>query len=77
MNLNKIGIYVKKNLDGVLSTLRGVRKKPETELEEPPKEIRFTENVHFNKELKKILLETEAKKNQAIELTHKLQKRYL
>ncbi len=77
MNLNKIGIYVKRNLDDALSTLLGVRKKSETELSELHKEIRLTENVHFNKESKKILLEAEAKKNQAIELIRKLQKCYL
>jgi hypothetical protein len=71
MNLNKVGIYVKKNLDGVLSTLLGITTKSETK---QPKLRKLAESIDFGVKSERILLEAEVKKSQAIELFRERQK---
>jgi hypothetical protein len=74
MNLNKMGTGVKRNIDGVLSTFLGVKTRPQPRRSKLYREIKLTENVHFDKESERISLEAEVKKSQAIELIHTLQK---
>ena len=65
MNLNKIGMNVKKNINGALSTLLGIITNSENKHLRLHREVKLTEKIYFERELDRILLETEAKKNQA------------
>ena len=75
MKTNKMGIYVKRNINGFLSTVFGIITKIEHVQLKLHKEVRVIENVCLDKQTEKALQEVEIKKSQAIELIRKLQNR--
>lgn len=75
MKTNKMGIYVKRNIDGFLSTVFGIITKIEHVQLKLHKEVTVIENVCLDKQTEKALQEVEIKKSQAIELIRKLQNR--
>ena len=75
MKSNKMGIHVKRNVKGFLSTVFGIITRIEHAQSKLHKEIKVTENVCLDKQTEKTLLEAEIKKSQAIELIRKLQNR--
>ena len=75
MKTNKMGIHVKRNINGFLSTVFGIITKIEHIQLKLHKEVTVTENVCLDKETEKALQEAEIKKSQAIELIRKLQNR--
>jgi hypothetical protein len=75
MKTNKMGIHVKRNINGFLSTVFGIITKIEHVQLKLHKEVTVTENVCLDKQTEKTLREAEIKKSQAIELIRKLQNR--
>ena len=75
MKTNKMGIYVKRNINGFLSTVFGITTKIEHVQLKLHKEVTVIENVCLDKQTEKTLQEAEIKKSQAIELIRKLQNR--
>jgi hypothetical protein len=75
MKLNKMGIHVKRNVNGFLSTVFGIITKIEHVQLKLHKEVTVTENACLDKQTEKTLREAEIKKSQAIELIRKLQNR--
>lgn len=75
MKSNKMGIHVKRNINGFLSTVFGIITKIEHVQLKLHKEVTVTENVCLDKQTEKTLREAEIKKSQAIELIRKLQNR--
>jgi len=73
MKTNKMGIHVKRDKKGFLSTLFGIITKIEHIQLKLHKEVKVTENACLEKSAEKTLLEAEIKKSQAIELIRKLQ----
>ena len=73
MNLNKMGMQVKKNMDVALNTLLRIMTNLKPERSKLLNGTKLTENSYFEKESERILLETEVKKSQAIALVHGLQ----
>ena len=75
MKTNKMRIYVKRNVNGFLSTVFGIITRIEHVQLKLHKEVKVTENACLDKQTEKTLLEAEIKKSQAIELIRKLQNR--
>ena len=75
MKMNKMGVHVKRNINGFLSTVFGIITKIEHVQLKLHKEVRVIENVCLDKQTEKALQEVEIKKSQAIELIRKLQNR--
>jgi hypothetical protein len=74
MKSNKIGIHVKRNKNGFLSTLFGVITKIEHRRLDLHK-VTVTGNAWLDEQNEKTLLEADVKKSQAVELIRKLQNR--
>ena len=75
MKSNKMGIHVKRNVNGFLSTVFGIITKIEHVQLKLHREVTVIENVCLDKQTEKALREAEIKKSQAIELIRKLQNR--
>ena len=75
MKTNKMGIRVKRNINGFLSTVFGIITKIEHVQLKLHKEVTVIEGVCLDKQTEKALQEVEIKKSQAIELIRKLQNR--
>jgi hypothetical protein len=75
MKSNKMGIHVKRNVNGFLSTVFGIITKIEHVQLKLHREVTVIENVCLDKQTEKALREAEIKKGQAIELIRKLQNR--
>ena len=75
MKTNKMGIRVKRNINGFLSTVFGIITKIEHVQLKLHKEVTVIEGVCLDKQTENTLLEAEIKKSQAIELIRKLQNR--
>jgi len=75
MKSNKMGVHVKMNKNGFLSTLFGIITKIEHVQLKLHREVTVIENVCLDKQTEKALREAEIKKGQAIELIRKLQNR--
>jgi len=75
MKSNKMGVHVKMNKNGFLSTLFGIITKIEYVQLKLRGEVTVIENVCLDKQTEKALREAEIKKGQAIELIRKLQNR--
>jgi len=75
MKSNKMGIHVKRNINGFLSTVFGIITKIEHVQLKLHREVTVIENVCLDKQTEKALREAEIKKGQAIELIRKLQNR--
>ena len=75
MKSNKMGVHVKMNKNGFLSTLFGIITKTEHAQLKLHREVTVIENVCLDKQTEKALREAEIKKGQAIELIRKLQNR--
>jgi hypothetical protein len=74
MNMNKIGVNVKKNVNGALSTLLGVITKSEAERSRIHNDAGLAKNVYFEREAERIFMEAEVKKAQAFERIQGFQK---
>jgi spore germination protein GerM len=70
----RIKTYAKKSTGDALNTLLGIRPKSEKELAKLQNGVKLAEYAKNEKDLKRILLEAEAKKGQIIELINVLQK---
>jgi molybdopterin synthase catalytic subunit len=73
MNLSKMGMNVKKNISGALNTLLGIVTNSTNGRSKLQKEIKPAENVHSERELTRIVLEAEVKKDQATMIIHNAQ----
>jgi hypothetical protein len=73
MELNKMGIHIKKDMTNVLNKLFG--KITKIEKVRHHNEATLGESVHLDNTAEKTLLEAEDKKIQAFELVRKLQNR--
>jgi hypothetical protein len=75
MNMNRIGMNVKKNVNGALHTLFGVITHSKVERSKLPDDVGQVENAYFEREAEKLLMETEVLKAQAYERIQEFQKR--
>ena len=75
MKSNKMGVHVKMNKNGFLSSVFGIITKIEHVQLKLHKEVTVTENVCLDKQTEKTLLEAEITKGQSIELIRRLQNR--
>jgi hypothetical protein len=74
MNMNKIGMNVKKNANIALSTLLGVITKSKVERSKLHDDFGQVENVHSEREVERCLIEAEIKKAKAYKYTQYFQK---
>jgi len=72
MKSNKMGTHIKKNLDSFLTKLFGIMKFEQTR-SRPNSGVKPAENARIDSQAEKTLLEAEAKKSEALELTRRLQ----
>jgi len=75
MNMNKIGMNVKKNVNGALHTLFGVITNSKVERSKLHNDAGQVENVNFEREVEKPVLEADVLKAQAYERVQEFQKR--
>jgi hypothetical protein len=73
MKLNKMGIYVRKNIDSFLNTLFGRTTRLEQTEPKLHNGVKLGENVNLGNKVKKTLLEAEVKKTEAFELIRRFQ----
>jgi hypothetical protein len=74
MNMNKIGMNVKKNVNNALSTFLGVITKFKTEGSKLHDDVEPVENIHFEGEVERIFMEAEMLKAQAYKRIQEFQK---
>jgi hypothetical protein len=75
MNMNKIGMNVKKNVNGALHTLFGVITNSKVEGSKLHNDAGQVGNIRFEREAEKLVLEAEVLKAQAYERIQEFQKR--
>jgi len=74
MNMNKLGMSVKKNVNSALSTLFGAITNSKGERSKLHNSVGQVENVNFEREAKRIFMEAEVLKAQAYERVQEFQK---
>lgn len=72
-NLNKVGIYVKRNFSEALSTILGIITKYENRQSRSPANVKSIENVYSEKKLGEAFWEADLRKGKAIALIHDAQ----
>ena len=75
MNMNRIGMNVKKNVNGVLHTLFGAITSSKVERSKLHNDAGQVENISFEREMERVLMEAEVLKAQAYECVQEFQKR--
>jgi hypothetical protein len=75
MNMNRIEMSIKKNVNGALHTLFGVITNSKVERSKLHNYAGQVENINFEREVERIFLEVEVLKAQAYEYAQEFQKR--
>jgi len=73
MKINKMGIHGRRSIDGFLNTLFGKITRFEQKKSKLHSGVNLAENVGFDSQAKKSLLEAELKRSQAFEFIRKIQ----
>jgi hypothetical protein len=74
MNMNRIRVNVRKNVNCALSTVLGVITKSEADKSKIHNDAGLAKNVYFEREAERVSMEAEVKKAQACQLVQSFQK---